>query len=90
MKVVINACYGGFSLSRAAYEELGLEWDGYGYAFEGSRDDPSLVAAVEKLGERASGIFARLKVIDIPDDVDWEIDEYNGYEQVAEKHRTWG
>lgn len=26
---------------------------------------------------------------DIPDDVEWEIEEYDGLEWVSEKHRTW-
>jgi hypothetical protein len=28
-------------------------------------------------------------VIEIPDDVEWEVEEYDGLEWVAEKHRTW-
>jgi len=53
------------------------------------RDDPLLVEVVEELGENANGNFARLEIVEIPDDVDWEIDEYDGQEHVAEKHRTW-
>ena len=53
------------------------------------RDDPVLVQVVEELGEEANGDFAYLKVVEIPDDVDWIIEEYDGCEQVAEKHRTW-
>jgi hypothetical protein len=48
-----------------------------------------LVAVVEKLGEKADGFCATLKVVEIPEDVDWEIGEYDGNEWVAEKHRTW-
>ena len=33
MKVVINKCFGGYSLSEEAYKFLGLEWTGYGIAF---------------------------------------------------------
>ena len=54
-----------------------------------ARDDPYLVQVVEELGERANGRHAQLKVVEIPADVDWEIDEYDGDEWVAEKHRTW-
>lgn len=50
---------------------------------------PDLVDVVESLGEKANGRHARLKIIEIPDDVNWEIDEYDGYEHVAEVHRTW-
>jgi hypothetical protein len=54
-----------------------------------ARDDPYLVQVVEELGARANGRHAELKVVEIPANVDWEIDEYDGLEQVAEKHRTW-
>jgi hypothetical protein len=54
-----------------------------------ARDDAYLVAVVEELGARASGRHAELKVVEIPAEVDWEIDEYDGKEWVAEKHRTW-
>ncbi len=53
------------------------------------RDDPALVAAVKELGTSANGEFAKLEIIEIPDDVEWEIEEYDGHEWVAEKHRTW-
>lgn len=55
------------------------------------RDDPDLVAVVEQLGSKAaSGKCAQLEVVEIPDGIDWEIDEYDGREHIAEKHRTWG
>ena len=56
-----------------------------------ARDDPDLVAVVEQLGsEKASGMFASLKVVEIPDDVEWVLQENdNGCEWIAEKHRTW-
>ena len=54
-----------------------------------ARDDPYLVQVVEELGDRANGRHAELKVVEIPANVDWEIDEYDGAEWVAEKHRTW-
>ncbi len=89
-KIVINRCYGGFSISKAACEELGKEWDGYGYLFDrDQRTDPALVACVEKLGEAANGAHAKLTVVEIPDDVEWEISAYDGIETVAEVHRTW-
>ena len=53
------------------------------------RDDKNLIEVVEALGEKASGPYAELVIIDIPDDVDWEIDEYDGYETIHEKHRSW-
>jgi hypothetical protein len=53
------------------------------------RNDPDLVAVVEEMGNAAGAEFAELKVVDIPDDVQFEIAEYDGLEWVAEKHRTW-
>ena len=53
------------------------------------RDDPFLVQVVEELGEEANGWAANLKVVDIPDDVNWTIEEYDGIEWVSEVHRTW-
>lgn len=53
------------------------------------RDDPYLVQVIDELGSRAAGKYATLKVVEIPADVDWVIDEYDGSEWVAEKHRTW-
>lgn len=89
MKVVINRCYGGFSLSKDAYQEIGIPWDGYGYEYNDKRTDPSLIACVEKLGKAANGEGAELRVLEIPDDVEWTIESYDGMEHVAEKHRTW-
>jgi len=57
------------------------------YALE--RDDNVLVKVVEELGMGANGIFSKLEVVEIPDDIEWEIEEYDGNELVAEKHRTW-
>jgi hypothetical protein len=56
---------------------------------ENNRSDPALVAVVEELGEVADGFCAALCVVDIPDDVEWQIEDYDGIEWVAEKHRTW-
>lgn len=55
------------------------------------RDDPILIQVIEELGsEVASGKYAKLTIIEIPDDVNWQIAEYDGFEHIAEKHRTWG
>ncbi len=90
MKIVINTRYGGFGLSERA-KELCLE-RGYdaSYEFEVVRNNPVLIAVVEELGAaKASGSYSALKVVEIPDDVEWMIDSVNGDESVVEKHRTW-
>lgn len=53
------------------------------------RDDPVMISIIQELGSEASGDYADIKLVKIPGDVDWEIDEYDGLEWVAEKHRTW-
>lgn len=118
MKVVINRCHGGFSISieaakfmaalgnERARRELDLfsqskdeRWYGYGSVDEPRPDDkggheyyradPDLIAAVETLGDKASGDLSQLKIVEIPDDVNWEIEEHAGVEWIAEQHSTW-
>ena len=98
MKVIVNRCFGGFSVSKEVYDELGLEWDkygslstykDYGYGEDMLRADEDLVFAVEKLGKKADGEYARLEIVEIPDDIEWEIYEYDGAETIHEKHNSW-
>jgi hypothetical protein len=51
--------------------------------------DPVLVQVVRELGKRANSRYSDLKIVEIPADVEWQINEYDGVEWVAEKHRTW-
>lgn len=53
------------------------------------RHDSKLVQVVEELGKQASSKLADLAVVEIPDGVDYEIDEYDGIETIHEKHRSW-
>jgi len=59
------------------------------YPGEIRRDDPALVKTVEDLGEKASGSYSKLKVVEIPDDVEWRIFECGGSEWVVDKNRVW-
>jgi len=54
-----------------------------------TRNDPILVQVVEEMGDKAWGRYAKLAIVEIPDDVDWIVEEHDGMEWVAEKHRTW-
>ena len=53
------------------------------------RDDERLVQVVEELRAAANGHAADLKVVEIPDDVQWVINKTDGVEHVSEVHRTW-
>lgn len=60
----------------------------FGYR-EIARDDPALIQVIEELGEDSHTRYSELKIVEIPDEVAWQIDEYDGLEWVAEQHRTW-
>ncbi len=53
------------------------------------RNDPILAAIVEELGDAANGEHAKLNVVEIPDDVEYKIDDYDGRESIHEIHRSW-
>lgn len=102
MKIVINRCYGGFGLSKKATEmyaekkgitDLGTwQHDAFYtnfYCRDIYRGDPVLIEVVETLGKDANGQHADLRIVEIPDDVNWKIEDYDGCEWVAEVHRTW-
>jgi len=94
MKVVYNECYGRFYLSDLA---LGLLSERKGEYIHCSYDcmdktprhDADLVAVVEQLGNLASGSFSRLKIEEIPDGVEYEIGEYDGFEEVLPPRMKW-
>ena len=101
MKVVVNRCFGLFSVSEEVYKELGKKWDGHGY-FENEdfgiesnnyleyRSAPELIKAIEKVGiEKSTGSLAALEIVDIPGGVEWYISDYDGSETVHETHKSW-
>jgi hypothetical protein len=125
LKVVINSCYGGFSLSPLAISEIvkrkgrdvrffkfrdttpltleqvnnedyytahyadNLECMNLSFGSDSDRSDPDVVAVVEKLGKAANGNCAKLGIVEIPDDIEYEIHDYDGMESIHEKHRSW-
>lgn len=92
LKVVYNACYGGYSISDDAIALLNqkrqsnnlsrLERPHKSFGIE--RHDPLLVQVVEELGENADGKYAKLKIAEIPIEYQdcYEITEYDGFETV--------
>jgi len=54
------------------------------------RQNQDLIAVVEELGSKANSRFSDLKIVEIPDDIEYEIDDYDGQESIHEKHEVWG
>jgi hypothetical protein len=89
-KIVINKSFGGFSLSQKAIDRyLQLSGKNHINDYDVKRDDPYLIRIVEELGKKVNNRFSELKIVEIPDDIEWDICEYDGQEWVAEKHRVW-
>lgn len=90
MEIIINACFGGFGLSELALNKYRLLSGNPDISpYEISRTDSILIEIIKELGEAGNGDYAELKIIEIPDDIDWEIDEYDGMEKAVEVHRYW-
>ena len=78
-KVVINVQFGGFRVAR-----------GYGpYTCDHKvcnrecRLHPDLIAAIERDGaEVVSGMYSKLRIVTVPADIDFQIDEYDGAESL--------
>ncbi len=90
VKVVYNACFGGFGLSDFACErlmELGVSEN---EIWSIPRHDPRLVEVVEKYGINAvSGVLAKLEVYTLKGRK-YIVEEYGGCETVREpKDIVW-
>ena len=66
-----------------------IDWKTHLYLNSGHRSDPTLIEVVEELGKKASGNYGNLVVVEIPDNMDYVIDEYDGVETLHENVRTW-
>lgn len=53
------------------------------------RDDLVLVEVVEELGDKASSKVSHLVVVEIPDGMEYVIDDYDGVETLHQKVREW-
>jgi hypothetical protein len=87
MKLVINKCYGGFSLSEEQALAYGIDRSelyesvmGLVYYGEMDRTDPRLAAVVQLDLPMAWG--SDLRVVEIPDDCYYKIEEYDGNEYI--------
>lgn len=55
-----------------------------------SRTCTFLIDIIKQLGDKANGHYAELKIVEIPDGTNFEIDDYDGMESVDEVHSRWG
>ena len=53
------------------------------------REDATLIECVEELGEKANGDCAKLEIVEIPDNLKYTIDCYDGYETLHEDVQTY-
>ena len=53
------------------------------------REDRVLIEVVEELGDRANSPFSKLVIVDIPDGMEYEIDDYDGVETLHQKVEKW-
>lgn len=80
MKLVINRCFGGFGISDKAAKELNIENTVLHKFF---RTDERLISLVEQDSKSASSNYAKLCVVEIPDNAtDYEIADYDGCEEI--------
>ncbi len=101
MKIIVNRCYGGIGFSKKVFNSLGIKWTGYGYIRNEElgikdkddeiwRTNKRLIKAVESIGiKESSGELAELEIVEIPDGIQFEIDNYDGVETIHEIHRSW-
>jgi len=54
-----------------------------------TRTNPMLIQVIEELGLDASGCCGQVEIVEIPDGICYEIDNYDGMETIHECHRSW-
>ena len=72
-----------------AHEDRDKIKDSFLFLDEDKREDPIFIEVVEKLGEKANTRFSDLKIVEIPDDLDYVIDDYDGVETLHQKVQEW-
>lgn len=73
------------SIMGAKYQKKGVTGDdGYlsAYDYCEDRTDADLITVIEELGDKASGMCAKLRIEELPEGVQYRIDEYDGNESV--------
>jgi hypothetical protein len=90
--------YDSFEIFKKEYLDDGSIYMYKGDSFIGmcsnidsDRTNPLLIKVIESVGEKeSSGRFGNIQIVEIPDDISWEISDYDGMESVRETSRSWG
>jgi len=71
-----------------------VSWGGDRFIAKADTDELRInldvIECVEILKEESHARLSELYVVEIPDNANWEIDEYDGIESVREKSEVWG
>ena len=102
MKVVINNSFAEFEVNGKCVKSLEIKGYEIGDFIENEtfginsdnefmyRSHKDFIDTLEAIGlENASYYQNKLKIVEIPDDIEWTIQNEDGIEWIAEKHRTW-
>lgn len=86
-----GSCSNNFIYSTHDYgkETLNIKEEHRIYFDTIDRSLDKLVSIVEEMGEKAGSYGVFLSVIEIPDNVNWEIEEFDGQERIREVGRIW-
>ena len=89
IKCIQTEYFGEYYDNNKYYKNVWKWLDAEFKAIRIARDDLNLIKVIEELGAEANCKGVTLKIIEIPDDVEWERkkDEYGEY--IIEKHRIW-
>ena len=97
--VAINCCYGGFSLSDKAVEELQKRIGDpkiQSYSFQSYNDEyrrhhPVLIEVIKELGEEANGPFSKIEIDYIEEKYKdhYSVKEYDGMEGVEIRYHKY-
>lgn len=102
MKVAINKCFGGFGISKQCYDlmvEMGyvlkepfpnMPEDQAPFWAAKDRSNPIMIKAIETLGKKAWTRYSEIKIVEIPDGAEYEIDDYDGMETLRQPSQVWG
>jgi len=84
MTIIINTCYGGYSIPDEFLTSIGIDLEDYDAIDAIERTDERFIKWLRDRGGVFEGDFSELRVVEIPDEAtDWEMDEYDGMESIT-------